>query len=62
MREPRGGAQAVYTGDLEVGRRLYLYRQKLECKLLQREDKTAMMICQEDIPRISYRRDQIIQG
>ena len=28
MREPRDRAQAVYTGDREVGRRLSLYRLK----------------------------------
>ena len=28
LREPRGGAQAVYTGDREVDRRLSLYRLK----------------------------------
>ena len=28
LREPRGGAQAVYTGDREFGRRLSLYRLK----------------------------------
>ena len=28
LREPRGGAQAVYAGDREVGRRLSLYRLK----------------------------------
>ena len=26
LRKPRGGAQAVYTGDREVGRRSSLYR------------------------------------
>ena len=28
MRETRGGAQGVYTGDQEVSRRLSLYRHK----------------------------------
>ena len=49
--EPRVGAQAAYTGDREVGRRLSLYRQNFYCKLLRREDQTTMMIRPQDIPQ-----------
>ena len=41
----------MYTGDRELGRRLSLYRLKFYYKLLEREDKTAMMIFQQDIPQ-----------